>query len=178
VGKGGPDLFEWVFSRLSSYPHSRAVAHLPARTATVIPDKSHCRRDEKHAQQLVEARGLFRLCARIHAVHWVRAVENLVLPGIYARSELIRPRIDRYKDLRFQVVSKLAIRNLSATCQGGIFALAGAFFFGCAIEELKDSQKFDLLVERGEPDANPRAGAYARSCDIRADQPESCGVTA
>jgi hypothetical protein len=105
-------------------------------------------------------------------------VENLVLPGIYARSELIRPRIDRYKVLRFQVVSKLATHPEFATGQGGIFAIAGAFSFGCAIEELKDSQKSDLLVERGEPDANPRAGAYARSCGIRVDQPESCGVTA
>lgn len=35
--------------------------------------------------------------------------------------------------------------------------------------KLKDSQEFDLLVERGEPDANPRAGGSARNCGIPVD---------
>jgi len=108
------------------------------------------------------------------------AVENLVFPGIYDRSELIRPRIDRYKVLRVSGCCEVGDHPpgiLSATGQGGIFAMAGAFSLGRAIEELKDSQKFDLLVERGEPDANPTAGASARSCGIRVDQPESCGGT-
>src|SRR5436190_16947665 len=68
-------------------------------------------------------------CARIHAVHWFRAVENLVLPGIYARSELIRQRIDRYKGLRFQVVSKLAIHPEFATGQGGDSCHSMSLFF-------------------------------------------------
>src|SRR6476660_8420687 len=43
--------------------------------------------------------------------------------------------------------------------------------------KLKDSQEFDLLVERGASDANPRLSVSARNCGMRVDQPGSWGGT-
>src|ERR1700704_319909 len=57
------------------------------------------------------------------------------------------------------------------------FAIAGSPFLWVLNGKLKDSRKFDLLVKRGESDANPRPSASARDCRIRFDQPESCGGT-
>src|SRR5882762_7663983 len=61
----------------------------------------------------------------------------------------------------------------SVTGQGG-YSLCRSPFSSVLYRTLKDSREFDLLVERGEPDANPRPGGSARNCGIPVDQPGSC----
>src|SRR5256885_9559185 len=74
------------------------------------------------------------------------------------------------------IVSKQAIirpESRLLPAKGG-YAHCRSPFSSVLHRKLKDSREFDLLVERGEPDANPRPGGSARNCGIPVDQPGSC----
>src|SRR5437667_11164581 len=74
------------------------------------------------------------------------------------------------------IVSKQAIirpESRLLPAKGG-YSHCRSPFSSVLYRKLKDSREFDLLVEKGEPDANPRPGGSARNCGIPVDQSGSC----